>query len=261
MNEATLTSKRRSPLSALGDMLGHLWAFWGLILFVSTLLIFLIPFLLFSYYRKDPLKTKRFILYSRTWMKVFLTGVGCPLTIKGKEHFKKGETYIVLCNHNALIDVPVSSPGIPGGNKTIAKIEIAKTPLFGMLYRTGSVLVDRKKESSRRESYNKMKEVLQMGLHMCIYPEGTRNNTNQPLKPFHDGAFRLAIDTKRPIVPALIFHSRKTMPLNKSFYLRPHPLAMHFLEPVLIQESDTAEGLKAKIFEIMKTYYLANQQD
>ena len=259
MNDASSNKNNQSPIGALADIFGHIWALWGLVLFVTTMLIFLIPFLLFSYFRPDPQKTRRFVLFSRIWMKIFLTGVGCPLKIKGREHFKKGETYIVLCNHNALIDVPISSPGIPGGNKTIAKIEIAKTPLFGMLYRTGSVLVDRKSEASRRESYGKMKEVLNMGLHMCIYPEGTRNKTDQPLKSFHDGAFRLAVDTKKPIIPAIIFNSRKAMPLHKSFYLKPHPLAMHFLEPVLIRESDTVESLKEKLFEIMKNYYLTGQ--
>lgn len=191
-------------------------------------------------------------------MDIFLTMVGCPLTVRGKQNFKKGETYIVVCNHNALIDVPVSSPGIPGGNKTIAKIEMAKIPLFGLIYKTGSVLVDRKSETSRRESFPKMKEVLDMGLHMCIYPEGTRNTTDKPLKPFHDGAFRLAIHTGKSIIPAIIFNSRKVNPADKTFFLWPHPLALHFLEPVAIQESDTVESVKQKVFEVMVAYYRDN---
>ena len=147
------------------------------------------PVYLFSERSK---KTNRFIRFSRVWMDIFLALVGCPLTIRGREYFKKGKTYIVVCNHNSLIDVPVSSPGIPGGNKTIAKAEMAKIPLFGLIYQTGSMLVDRKNETSRRDSFTKMKEVLDMGLHMCIYPEGTRN-TFEPIKSFHDGAFRLAV--------------------------------------------------------------------
>ncbi|MEJ0080527.1 MAG: 1-acyl-sn-glycerol-3-phosphate acyltransferase [Puia sp.] len=88
------------------------------------------PDSVFSFYLfpKEPTKTNRFILYSRTWMDIFLALVGCPLTIKGREYFRKGETYIVVSNHNSLIDVPVSSPGIPGGNKTIAKAENGKNP-------------------------------------------------------------------------------------------------------------------------------------
>ncbi|PWT78421.1 MAG: 1-acyl-sn-glycerol-3-phosphate acyltransferase [Bacteroidetes bacterium] len=239
----------------LKNIFGRIWALWGAIVFISTMLIFLIPFLLFIYFLPDPKKTNRFILYSRVWMNTFLTLIGCPLTVKGREKFRKGETYIVVCNHNGLIDVPVSSPGIPGGNKTIAKIEMARIPLFGLLYKTGSVLVDRKSEASRRESFTGMKQVLDSGLHMCIYPEGTRNKTNQPLKSFHDGAFRLAMMTRKSIIPAIIFNSRIVNPADKGFFLWPHPLAMHFLDPVPVQESDTVETLKQRIFDRMKNYY------
>jgi 1-acyl-sn-glycerol-3-phosphate acyltransferase len=257
MNPANTADKNRTRLGVFFTrVFGALWALWGIFFFVFTLILFLFPFLLFSYFLPDPLKTRRFIRFSRVWMNIFLTSIGCPLKVKGRENFKKGETYIVVCNHNALIDVPVSSPGIPGGNKTIAKIEMAKVPLFGLLYRTGSVLVDRKSETSRRESFAKMKDVLDMGLHMCIYPEGTRNKTDKPLKSFHDGAFRLAVVTKKPIIPALIFNSRKVNPPTKTFFLWPHPLEMHFLEPNLIEESDTVESLKEKIAETMRVYYL-----
>jgi 1-acyl-sn-glycerol-3-phosphate acyltransferase len=193
-------------------------------------------------------------------MGVFLALIGCPLKIRGKQHFRKGETYIVVCNHNSLIDVPASSPGIPGGNKTIAKIEMSRVPVFGMIYKTGAVLVDRKSEASRRDSFGKMKDVLNMGLHMCIYPEGTRNKTNQPLKSFHDGAFRLALSTRKEIVPALIFNSKRALPINYSFLLLPHRLSMHFLEPVAIQETDTAESLKQRVFDIMSQYYAAHEK-
>jgi len=240
------------------NIFARIWAVWGIIWFVITMLLFIIPFAIY-YKMAEPKRTYGFIAWSRIWMAVYLPLIGCPVKIKGKENFKVGENYIVLCNHNSLIDVPVSSPGIPGGNKTIAKIEMANIPLFGMLYRMGSVLVDRKSETSRRESFSKMKEVLDMGLHMCIYPEGTRNKTDQPLKSFHDGAFRLAVNTQKPIIPAILFNSKKAMPSDKTFYLLPHPLQMHFLPPVYITENDTVEGLKEKLFHLMGEYYSTNQ--
>jgi 1-acyl-sn-glycerol-3-phosphate acyltransferase len=43
------------------------------------------------------------------------------------------------------------------------------------------------------KSFEKMKAVLEKGMHMSIYPEGTRNRTAEPLKKFHDGAFKLAV--------------------------------------------------------------------
>lgn len=241
-----------------GDFIWSIWAVWVIIIFVVTMLLFLIPFLLFSWFRADPQKNRAFIRMSRVWMNVFLPLSGCPLRVKGREHFRKDETYIVVCNHNALMDVPVSTPFIPGGNKTIAKVEMAKIPIFGLMYRTGSVLVDRKDENSRRESFTKMKEVLDMGLHMCLYPEGTRNKTDQPLKEFHNGAFRLALQTGKAIIPALIFNSRKIMPPGKAFYFRPHRLRLHFLPPMLPAAGETVDSLRQRVFDVMWDYYTRN---
>jgi len=241
------------------NILGRIWATWGALVFIVTMLVFLIPFFLFIYFEKDPKKTNRFIRYSRVWMDVFLGLVGCPLTTQGKEHFQKGKTYIVVSNHNALIDVPVSSPGIPGGNKTIAKAEMAKIPLFGLIYKTGSILVDRKNEKSRRESFIKMREVLDMGLHMCIYPEGTRNTSSEPIKPFHDGAFRLAVTSGKSIIPMIIFNSRKANPPDKGFFLWPVRLYLDFLPEVVVMPDETVEHLKARVFDQMKNYILHHQ--
>ncbi|MES1216429.1 MAG: lysophospholipid acyltransferase family protein [Bacteroidota bacterium] len=239
------------------EILGRVFAIWGLLLFVITMLIFLIPFLLFSYFLKDPLKNRRFISMSRVWMKVYLTLIGCPLKVTGKENFKKGQSYIVICNHNSFMDVPITSPAIPGGNKTIAKAELAKTPVFGLMYKTGSILVDRKSETSRKESFTKMKQVLDMGLHMCIYPEGTRNKSDEPLKPFHDGAFKLAVASGKPIIPALIFNTRNILPANK-FFLWPHSMRIDFLPAVSLKPGESYQELKEEAFAIMKDYYVAH---
>ena len=241
------------------NIFGRIWAVWGAISFTVTMLLFMVPFLLFIYFQDEPKKTNRFISYSRVWMDIFLGLVGCSLTTQGQQYFRKGKTYIVVCNHNALIDVPVSSPGIPGGNKTIAKAEMAKIPLFGLIYKTGSILVDRKNEKSRRDSFVKMREVLEMGLHMCIYPEGTRNTSTEPIKPFHDGAFRLAVTTGNSIIPMIIFNSRKPNPPDKGFYLMPVKLKMHFLPEVEVEDGETVESLKARVFELMKNYIIQHQ--
>lgn len=245
-------------MKILKEIFGRIWALWAALIFIVTMLIFLVPFFLFSYFKKDPLKTRRFISFSRIWMDIFLFLIGSPITVNGRENFATGENYIVLCNHNSFMDVPVSSPSIPGGNKTIAKIEMAKIPLFGLLYETGSVLVNRKSDLSRKESYNKMKDVLQMGLHMCIYPEGTRNKSKEPLSSFHGGAFRLSVDTGKSIIPALIFNTRKVLPANKIFYAMPHPLQIHFLAPVKTKPSETPEELRERVYAIMKEYYVRN---
>ncbi len=240
-------------MKTVKNIAGAIFTVWAAIIFVVTMLVLYIPMWMTKFWA-EPKRTAIFIDITRVWMAIFLPLSGVRLTIKGKEHFREGENYIVVCNHNSMMDVPVSSPGIPGPNKTIAKIEMARIPVFGMIYKRGSVLVDRKSDQSRKDSFNEMKRVLETGMHMCIYPEGTRNKTDKPLKEFHDGAFRLAVQTGKPILPAIIFNTRIVLPFDKSFYFWPHPIAMHFLDPVYVKKDDDPVALKEKIFRIMWEY-------
>jgi 1-acyl-sn-glycerol-3-phosphate acyltransferase len=190
-------------------------------------------------------------------MGLFFILIGVRRVIKGRENFKPGQNYVVICNHRSLMDPPLSSPAIPTANRTIAKSEMAKIPIFGIVYKRGSVLVDRKSEESRRASYLKMKEVLALGLHMCIYPEGTRNKTKEPLQRFHDGAFRLAVDAGKPIIPALIFDTEKVLP-RKTFFFWPTKVEMHFL-PEIAVTGRTVQEVKKEAFETMSRYYLQHK--
>lgn len=244
-------------MKTIKDILARLLALWAMITFIITFLVVFIPSML-CWLVPEPKGQVLFIGLSRLWMNVWLRLVGCPLKVKGKENFEKGKTYIVTCNHNSMMDIPISCPFIPGANKTIAKSSFVKVPLFGFYYMKGAVLVDRKSEVSRRQSYDKMKAVLRKGMHMSVYPEGTRNRTDEPLKKFHDGAFRLAVETKTAIIPAIILNTKKVIPLNKIFWFWPHQLEMHFLPPVEAT-GKTTETLKQEVFETMKAYYVAQQ--
>jgi 1-acyl-sn-glycerol-3-phosphate acyltransferase len=244
-------------MNFLKNILGRIFALWALLVFAVSLLFIFIPIWLLGLW-PEPKRTVYVFKIFHVWMKIFFVLSGVRRIIKGQNNFKKGETYIVVCNHNSFMDVPLSSPAIPGPNKTIAKAEMSRIPVFGLIYKRGSVLVDRKSEESRRTSFNKMREVLDMGLHMCIYPEGTRNKTSQPLQRFHDGAFKLAVETGKSIIPSVIFYTTKVLPTNKSFFFWPHKIEMHFL-PAIKTNGKTTQQLKEEAFNLMKDYYLQHQ--
>jgi 1-acyl-sn-glycerol-3-phosphate acyltransferase len=246
-------------MKLLKEILAKILAVWAILVFIVSMLLIIIPSWLVGII-PEPRRTTVFIDISRVWMKIFFVLTGVRRVFKGKKNFKKGENYIVVCNHRSFMDVPLTSPGIPGPNKTIAKIDMMKIPVFSLIYKRGSVLVDRKSEASRKASYGKMKDVLAMGMHMCIYPEGTRNKTREPLQRFQDGAFRLAIDTKKAVMPAVVFYTAKILPVHKGFYFWPHRVEMHFLEPVQVQPGDTTESIKTRVFELMKDYYVAHNR-
>jgi 1-acyl-sn-glycerol-3-phosphate acyltransferase len=239
------------------NILGRIFALWALLIFVPTMLIAFI-FIWAVGIWKEPKRTIRFQIVAKIWMRTFFLFTDIRLDIKGKNNFIKGKNYIVVSNHNSFMDVPLTTPFIPGANKTIAKIEMARIPVFGLIYKRGSVLVDRKNEESRKNSLLKMKEVLETGMHMCIYPEGTRNKTNEPLQPFHSGAFRLAVDTGKAIMPAVIFNTANVLPVKKTFFFWPAKIKMHFLEAVP-PDNLTTEQLKEKVFLLMRHYYVKHK--
>ncbi len=242
------------------SILGRLYVVYFLIMFVITMLIVFIPIWIISML-PEPKRAKALHPVFRLWMGVFMPLVFCPVSRKGKEKFKKGQQYVVVLNHNSLLDIPVSSPWIPGPNKTLAKIEMAKVPIFGIIYKCGSILVDRKKEDSRKQSFTQMRQTLDMGIHLCLYPEGTRNKTGAPLQQFFDGAFVTAIRSQQPIMPGVIFNTGKILPHNKKLWAWPMPIRIHFLDPIPtagLSMKDIPE-LKGRVHTIMSDYYTANQ--
>ncbi len=247
-------------MKLIGKIAGHIYFVLGMLLFVATMLVVVIPIWLTSML-PEPKRAKVMHPIFRLWMNVYMPLVGCPVFRKGKEHFKKGENYVVVTNHNSLVDVPVSSPWIPGPNKTLAKIEMARIPIFGVIYKAGSILVDRKNETSRRKSFTDMQEALEMGLHLCLYPEGTRNKSSQPIQRFYDGAFITAIKAQKPIVPGVIFNTGRILPHDKKLWARPLPIRFHFLEPVPTKGMmlDDLPALKEKVHRLMTDYYLAHK--
>jgi len=247
-------------MKVIKNILGRVFIVYSLIIFAITMLVVYIPIWIISML-PEPRRARALHKVFRLWMNVYMPLVFCPVLRKGKENFKKGEQYVVVINHNSLADIPVSSPWIPGPNKTLAKVEMSRIPLFGMIYRTGSILVDRKKEGSRRESVSKMQETLEMGIHLCLYPEGTRNKTTEPLQPFFDGAFVTAVKAQRPIIPGLIFNTGKILPHYKKIWARPMPIRIHFLEAIPTKglTLNDVTALKEKVHKIMETYYVANK--
>lgn len=234
--------------------IGTILAFWSLLVFASTMFIF-IWFYLPCFFLQEPNKTKWHRRISRLWMGLFLTLSGCRFKVTGKHHFNGLGPAIVICNHNSLIDVPVSTPFLPRANKTIAKKSFIYVPIFGWVYQFGSVIVDRKDNQSRRASFEEMKRVLSKGLDMLIYPEGTRNKTSAPLKSFYDGAFKLAIDTQKPIVPVVLLNTKKILPAYPAMCFTPGKIQMDILAPIYT-EGHTVESLKKMAYETMSAHYL-----
>ena len=176
-----------------------IWAVYGLLVFFILWVAFF-PF----YYLA-------FLLFPRPWRKHIIwfshqvyTRIYFGLTlvrfeIVNKRYVGSSNTYIIVSNHRSALDFMINARAYPGVYKFLAKKELVKVPVFGFIVRKLCVLVDRSSRASRSASMRFLRKTLEEGYSVFIYPEGTRNTTPDPLIPFHRGAFKIAIESGRPI--------------------------------------------------------------
>ena len=131
---------------------------------------------------------------------------------------------------------------------SLSKEELTRIPLFGYIIKKLYLSVNRKDESSRALSMERMKQSLKDGISIFLFPEGTRNKTDEQLKNFYDGAFRLSIETGIPIVPMTILHSKK---LLNGYKLQPGTLECYWSSPIYPVADDSPESLKQKVRSVM----------
>jgi 1-acyl-sn-glycerol-3-phosphate acyltransferase len=228
------------------------YAFYALTIFVLLLPAAYLLFRLIDTFSAANTKEQNIHDAFNVWMDIFMPLIFCRVKRTGLANFAPGESYIVIANHTSLMDIPVSKPGIPVPNKTLGKISFAKAPIFGYIYKLGSILIDRNNARSRAESFVHMKQSLKKGISICLYPEGTRNKSDEVLLPFHVGAFKLSIDTNTPIMPAIILGTKNILPPDGlAFWAWPHKVEFTFLEAIYPKDFSDVEALKQHCFNVM----------
>ena len=130
---------------------------------------------------------------------------------------------------------------------------MSKVPVFGFIYKSATVLVDRSNAERRAESVKEMKAFLEKHISIFIFPEGTFNETEAPLKDFYDGAFRIAIETETPIKPVLFVDAVDRLHYRSLFSLTPGKCRVVFLEEVPVEglTMEDVPALKQKVYDVM----------
>lgn len=170
-----------------------------------------------------------------------------------EERPDKKKQYIFVANHFSYMDIPPALLAIRQPIRILGKYEMVKIPLFGFVYRLAVVLVDRSSPEARARSVRALRSALKRGISIFIYPEGTLNETDQPLKEFYDGAFRLAIEMQKPIKPILIIDALERLHYSSVFKLTPGPNRVVHLPEVPVEGLTMADmnDLKKRVYAIM----------
>jgi 1-acyl-sn-glycerol-3-phosphate acyltransferase len=199
-----------------------------------------------------------FFLYLWSWVFSQLTRI--TYDFYGTEHIQKGHSYIYVSNHTSFLDLPGIRMIIPGQFRPLAKKELLKIPIFGWIAQAATIIVDRSSHESRRRSIDRLKKFLAEGISILIFAEGTQNRSKEILQPFHDGAFRIAVDTQQPILPMVVIGAGKLMPPS-TIEMRPGKIRIYVGEeiPTTGLTPSDVPSLKAKTFEKMTQMILDNQ--
>jgi 1-acyl-sn-glycerol-3-phosphate acyltransferase len=138
--------------------------------------------------------------------------------------------------------------------RVLGKAEMAKIPIFGFVYKSTVVLVDRNSAANRAKSVLQLKSIIKKGISIVISPEGTFNMTHQPLKEFYDGAFRIAIETQTPIKPILFLDAYDRNNYKSLFSLTPGKSRIVYLEEIPVEglTIHDVKNLKEKVYKIME---------
>jgi 1-acyl-sn-glycerol-3-phosphate acyltransferase len=146
------------------------------------------------------------------WSLVNIYISGTRLAIKGKENIEKGRNYIVMSNHQSLVDPWVLIGKLPLQLRWTIKPEVKKMPIFGYaLQRMGHIYVGRRKRENTVPTIEVAVQRIKQGASVVFFPEGSRSKDGHLLK-FHTGGAIAAIKSGVPILPVTVNGSRFVLP-------------------------------------------------
>ena len=160
---------------------------------------------------------------------------------------------IFVINHSSYMDIPIVVKAIRQPIRILAKMEMSRIPVFGILYRNATVMVDRSSAEQRAKTVMTLKSILKKGISIVIFPEGTFNDTTEPLKEFYQGAFRIALEMQTPVKPVIFVDTVDRLHYNSIFSLTPGESRAIFLPEVPVEglTLKDADVLKNKVFRMM----------
>lgn len=185
------------------------WRIWFYVMMLVPILIMSPMLFVSSIYERWY---KYFFFFAKIWAKCALYGTGFYYKVQFEQIPDRSKSYMFVANHTSMTDIMLMLAIIDNPFVFVGKAELAKIPLFGFFYKRTCILVDRSSHRSRLEVFARAQKRLDMGLSICIFPEGgVPNDETILLDGFKDGAFKLAIDHQIAVVPISFADNKKRL--------------------------------------------------
>ncbi|NBG64631.1 lysophospholipid acyltransferase family protein [Acidiluteibacter ferrifornacis] len=188
-------------------LLSSLWKFYFFtVIFLSILVLY--P-LLWLFLTHEKFFRKGFHL-TRYQAKVilFLVGIRCRLEQPAQ---LPSPPYIICPNHTSYLDILVLYATCDQFFVFLGKKELGAVPLFNIYFKQLNLLVDRRNPKMSKVALEECANRLKSGCNVVIFPEGTISSRAPQMRPFKNGAFKLAIELGVPIIPVTMCNNYKVV--------------------------------------------------
>ena len=221
-----------------------------LLLVLFTLVGFLIfsyPFLVaqVSLGKKDPhARDLETIKVVRSVFKVLLKLAGVTVTVKGAENIPEDTAVLYVGNHRSYFDIIITYARCPRLTGYIAKKDMEKVPLLRTwMRRLHCLFIDRENVKEALKTILAGIDNVKNGISMCIFPEGTRNKTDDLMLPFKEGSFKIAEKSGCPIIPMAITNSADVLEAHMPRVKKAHVI-VEYGKPIYPNELDKEQKKK-----------------
>ncbi|MGC1392578.1 MAG: lysophospholipid acyltransferase family protein [Bacteroidales bacterium] len=224
--------------------------FIGICLVIITFPLNLIIWLLALPFDRNKALIHWFLMYESLFLS-FLIPIW-KIRIEGREKAVKGTTYIIISNHQSVLDILLINC-LRYKFKWISKIENFNIPVIGWYLRMAEyIVVDRGNEESKLKMLEKSFNCLKKGISVMIFPEGTRSLNNE-IGFFKRGAFQLALEANVPILPVLIDGTGGILPKHGLIFGSGYQIRIKVLDQINPADfgSDNPDELARQLSQLM----------
>lgn len=210
-----------------------------------------------------PLRDKSSLAIVNWAFRMVIRLSGTKVIVKGEENVPQDTAVLYVGNHRSYFDIILTYVRVPRPTGYVAKLEMLRYPLLNVwMYFLHCLFLDRQDIKKGLKTILKGVEKAKSGISICIFPEGTRNGTDQDFLPFHEGSFKIAEKADVPILPI-------TMAGTNAIFedhlprIQKQTVIIEYGKPIDVKalDKDTRRNLSAYVQGIMSEAYHRNLRE
>lgn len=238
----------------------------------SLVVIFVIVFLIVSLpiqfvefiigkFRPD-IKDRSSLAIVNWAFRVVLWIAGTSVTVLGEENVPTDEAVLYVGNHRSYFDILLTYVRVPRPTGYMAKVEMLRYPsLSTWMKYLHCIFLDRTDIKAGLKSILSAIDKIKSGISICIFPEGTRNKTDESFLEFHGGSLKIAEKSGCPIVPISINNAEAIFEDHLPQIKKAH-VVIEYGKPIYTRDlsKEDRRRLSVMVQEEIKTNYLKNKE-